>query len=107
MADQSRPDDEELGMGRTIDRRDFLNGVAVALGALGMSLGSGLEARAAGDPVWPQDQSGYYPPLLDKMRGNHPGSFEAAHALRDGNFWSGASGIRDTREAYDLIVVGG
>jgi spermidine dehydrogenase len=107
MANSRGPDDERLGMGRRIDRRDFLNGVAVALGAIGTSLGSGLDARAAAGPLWPQDQPGYYPPLLDKMRGSHPGSFEAAHALRDGNFWSGASGIRDTGEAYDLIVVGG
>jgi spermidine dehydrogenase len=27
---------------------------------------------------------GYYPPLLNGMRGSHPGSFESAHALRDG-----------------------
>jgi len=40
------------------------------------------------------------------MRGSHPGSFEAAHALRDGiSPKAGASPI-DTGEYYDLIVVG-
>ena len=40
------------------------------------------------------------------MRGSHPGSFEAAHALRDGTYpKSGAKPI-ETGEDYDLIVVG-
>ena len=38
------------------------------------------------------------------MRGSHPGSFEVAHQLRDGITWSDAA---DTRESYDLVVVGG
>jgi spermidine dehydrogenase len=38
------------------------------------------------------------------MRGSHPGSFEGAHALRDGRTWAAAA---DTGEEYDLIVVGG
>jgi spermidine dehydrogenase len=103
MADRSNPGDEELGMNRRIDRRDFLNGVAVAVGALG----TGLAGGAAADSPWPQDGADYYPPLLNGMRGSHPGSFEAAHTLRDGEFWSSASGIRETGETYDLIVVGG
>ena len=40
------------------------------------------------------------------MRGSHPGSFEAAHALGDGTYpKSGAKPI-ETGEYYDLIVVG-
>ena len=40
------------------------------------------------------------------MRGSHPGSFEAAHALGDGTYpKSGAKPI-ETGEDYDLIVVG-
>jgi spermidine dehydrogenase len=54
-----------------------------------------------------QDSPGYYPPTLTKMRGSHPGSFDAAHALRDGTFWDSAGKPVDTRESYDLIVVGG
>jgi len=37
------------------------------------------------------------------MRGSHPGSFEAAHALRDGASMGRAV---DTGESYDLVVVG-
>jgi spermidine dehydrogenase len=51
----------------------------------------------------PQDQPGYYPPLLNGMRGSHPGSFEVLHALRDG---STAVTPVDTGERYDLVVVG-
>jgi spermidine dehydrogenase len=38
------------------------------------------------------------------MRGSHPGSFEDAHALRDGHTWPTPT---DTGEEYDLIIVGG
>ena len=31
------------------------------------------------------------------MRGSHPGSFENAHSLRDGDFWSSESGSRHRR----------
>jgi len=105
MSDRSKPGDEKLGMNCPIARRDFLNGVAIAIGALGA--GAAGRALALGGASWPQDRPDYYPPLLDGMRGSHPGSFEAAHALRDGDFWSAASAITDTGEEYDLIVVGG
>lgn len=104
MSDSRWKDDEALGMGRAIDRRDFLNGVAIAIGA---SLTGRAATAAVAPPQWPQDAPGYYPPELTGMRGSHPGSFEAAHAIRDGDFWSAASKIEDTGERYDLIVVGG
>jgi len=62
-------------------------------------------AMAAG--LAPQDSPNYYPPILTGLRGNHPGSFEAAHSLRDPNFWSTARAITATDESYDLVVVGG
>ena len=51
--------------------------------------------------------AGYYPPALTGLRGSHPGSFDSAHALRDGTFWDSAGTPQDTGETYDLIVVGG
>ncbi|MDP9065138.1 MAG: NAD(P)-binding protein, partial [Pseudomonadota bacterium] len=50
-----------------------------------------------------QDQPAYYPPTLTGLRGSPPGSFEAAHALRDGPTLPAAI---DSGEDYDLIVVG-
>jgi spermidine dehydrogenase len=92
-------DDRELGMHRPISRRDFLNGIAVGLGVLGPGF-----AEAA---QFAQDSPDYYPPALTGMRGSHNGSFDVAHTLRDGRFWKTAGTPVDTRETYDLIIVGG
>ncbi|MGD1097424.1 MAG: FAD-dependent oxidoreductase, partial [Bryobacteraceae bacterium] len=94
--------DRELGMDRRITRRDFLDGVAIGIGAIGGATLLPSPATAA-----PQDTPGYYPPALTGMRGSHDGSYDFAHALRDGNFWKTAGKPVNTRETYDLIVVGG
>lgn len=99
MSDQN---DRELGMKRNITRRDFLNGVAVSAGAAMMP----WQLFAAGDND-PEKSPDYYPPALTGLRGSHPGSFDAAHSLRDGTFWDAAGTPQDTGETYDLIVVGG
>jgi spermidine dehydrogenase len=91
-------------MGRAITRRDFLNGVALTVGA------AMLPASAFGageEDVFPQQSPGYYPPALTGLRGSHVGSFEVAHSLRDGTFWDSAGKPVDTGETYDLVVVGG
>ena len=93
--------DNELGMNRAITRRDFLDGVAVAVGALGLA---GNATAATG---FAQDAPGYYPPSLTGMRGSHEGSYDVAHALRDQNFWNRAGTPSDTGETFDLVVVGG
>ncbi len=91
-----------------ITRRDFLNGVAIGVSGTiaGGLLPEIMTAALAGEPAV-QDAAGYYAPALTGLRGNHPGSFEGAHRLRDGDFWAQAGNIADTSEAYDLIVVGG
>src|ERR1700688_4225639 len=94
--------DRELGMKRNITRRDFLNGVAVTAGAAMMP----WHLFAAGDSD-PEKSPAYYPPALTGLRGSHPGSFDAAHSLRDGTFWDSAGAPQDTGETYDLIIVGG
>jgi spermidine dehydrogenase len=90
-------------MHRRITRRDFLNGVAVTAGAALMP----WHLAAADEPAADEKSPGYYPPALTGMRGSHPGSFDAAHSLRDGTFWDSAGKPEDTGETYDLIVVGG
>ena len=102
--------DRDLGMGRAITRRDFLNGVAVGVGgALAGGLlpgmpGFGAMLEAAG---FAQDAPGYYPPALTGMRGSHDGSYDVSHALRDGRFWKAGVQPINTGESYDLVVVGG
>jgi spermidine dehydrogenase len=91
--------------GAAITRRDFLDGVALTAGAMA----SGLlpTAIATAEEAAAQDAAGYYPPSLTGLRGNHPGSFEAAHALRDNDFWTQAGAPIGTGEIYDLVIVGG
>jgi spermidine dehydrogenase len=97
--------ERELGMGRTITRRDFLNGVAVGVGgALGAET---LLAAGALDEYAPEKAAGYYPPALLGMRGNHDGTFTFAHRLRDGGKWDAQGAAVATGETYDLVVVGG
>ncbi|MCK0104895.1 NAD(P)/FAD-dependent oxidoreductase [Marinobacter sp. S0848L] len=79
-----------------ISRRDFLNGVALTIAA-SMTPLSMLRANPAAEYL--------YPPLRTGMRGNHPGSFEAAHKLaREGHRF--ALGGLAVKETYDLVVVG-
>jgi spermidine dehydrogenase len=85
-------------MHRRITRRDFLNGVAVGIGALGLA--EFIEAM-------PDNSGAAYPPALTGMRGSQPGVYDVAHSLRDGVFWETAGTPEETHEAYDLIVVGG
>lgn len=90
--------DRLLGMGQDISRRDFLNGVSVAVGAAmlpGSSFAQNLSANA-------QDLPAYYPPELTGLRGSHPGAFETAHQTKNGVSFEGT----DTGEQFDLVVVG-
>lgn len=76
----------------SITRRDFLDGVALTIGA-GLA-GCGREAAKAGT----------YPPELAGMRGSHDGAFETAHRVRDGERFDVAK--LPVEERYDLVVVG-
>lgn len=102
--------DREMGMNLAITRRDFLNGVAVGVGATVAGTGFGADtllAAAALDDFAPEKNGNYYPPALTGMRGNHDGSFTFAHRLRDGGKWNADGAAADTGETYDLVVVGG
>ena len=103
-----------LGMDRPITRRDFLQGMGMGVGAAAAACPcpASFAAGAAADPAYAagsavpidaQSAPGYYPPRLTGLRGSHPGSFEAAHDLRNG---APVSEAIETGEEYDLIVVG-
>jgi spermidine dehydrogenase len=75
-----------------ISRRDFLNGVALTIGA-GLAP---VDLLCAAD--------GNYPPSLTGMRGSTDASALAAHALRDGRTFSvNTLPVEDT---LDLVVIG-
>jgi len=90
--------DRVLGMHREISRRDFINGVALTAGSLALPF-SALAQADAGTSIE------HYPPSRLGLRGSHPGSFEAAHRLRDQHLIDTSSAAR-TGETYDLVVVG-
>ncbi len=97
------PRDRELGMSRDISRRDFVGTVAVGLGAASL-----LDPRAAFAQSLRRSAHAaedVYPPALTGLRGDHEGSFEAAHRMRDDGIM--LADAHDTKETYDLIVVGG
>ena len=92
--------DRDLGMNRSIPRRDFVSGVGVALTGSLLPLGS-VDAFAS---LLGTGQEPYDPPALTGMRGSHDGSWETAHALVRGDALGAAL---ETGETYDLVVVGG
>jgi len=77
-----------------ITRRDFLNGVALAIVA--GATPAQLLARTAA--------VGSYPPGQAGLRGSHPGSFEVAHALRDGARFDLTH--LPLSETCDVVIVG-
>jgi hypothetical protein len=80
-------------MADRVSRRDFLNGVALTIAA-GLTPSAQLSAQASP-----------YPPALTGLRGHHPGSFETAHAFREGKTFP-VDGV-PVEEHYNLVVVGG
>ena len=88
--------DRRLGMDRTISRRDFMNGVGIAVGAALLPA-----CGKSGAPI-SEAPATYYPPAATGMRGSHPGSFEVAHAAVSGQHWAG----KKIDEQYDLAIVG-
>ena len=104
MTERKNSPTEDLGESRPIARRDFLQGTLVgAASALSGPVLTALAPPANAAVPAAQDRPGYYPPLLNGLRGSQPGSFEAAHALRDG---APVAAAGDTGESYDLVVVG-
>jgi len=78
-----------------ITRRDFLDGVALTIGA-GL-VPERILATVSSPPG--------YPPVLTGLRGQHDGSFEAAHTMAfDGKQYR--VGGLPVEEEYDCIVVG-
>ena len=125
MATESR--DRELGMHRKITRRDFLDGVAMAVGGAALAgplavartsaaggerlrtSGSGFnEAGGSGTTSLLQEDGKLlgYPPALSGLRGDQAQVFEFAHRLRDGQSFDSFGVFAEENETYDLVVVG-
>lgn len=84
--------DSALGMGAPIARRDFINGVAVALAGAGMA----------------QAQSGeLYPPLRTGLAGEYPEAIEELERVRSGAYAQFPVVEGEFEGEYDLVIVGG
>jgi spermidine dehydrogenase len=90
-------------MGEPITRRDFMQGALIGAGGLALPGFVGCSHRQVPLATPAQDAAGYYPPTRTGLRGSHPGAYEAAHALRDGNLHVQPL---DIGEEYDLVIVG-
>jgi spermidine dehydrogenase len=100
--------DRDLGWHRPISRRDFLNGIALAIGEACMPPDWAATLLAGDFPAADRTRNRPdYPPTRTGLRGSHVGSFETFHALKNGTFWATAGPITSTHETYDLAVVGG
>ncbi len=110
-------------MNQPITRRDFIGGAAAGAALLAADLAAANQAAAnqaavnqaavnqaatnqAAAPEAASTPPPEYPPAKRGLRGQYPGSFEDAHAARDGRL-PGEIVDEGTAEHYDLIVVGG
>jgi spermidine dehydrogenase len=101
MTDRAR--DRCLGMNARICRRDFLNSALLASGGVLLNSLTPLQLLAQ-QPFW-----GGYTGEGDYAgaNGNTEEVMLAAHAVRDGVFDASPAAATDTREIFDLVVVGG
>ncbi|MBV8204422.1 MAG: NAD(P)/FAD-dependent oxidoreductase, partial [Candidatus Eremiobacteraeota bacterium] len=97
--------DNELGMGAKITRRDFLDGVAVAALA---GVASGLPGCSPQSTTPLRGPAAIdYPPATTGLWGQDNSSYAVMHKIRDGAFWATAPVAAAGREHYDLVIVGG
>ena len=100
----TRKTDKQLGMHRSITRRDFVQGSSLAVLGAVTSGAVSVTATGAENTASPRTIDNYYPPTKTGMRGSHNGAYEVAHALaRQGASFDNPE---DTGEEYDLVIVG-
>src|SRR5204862_8283564 len=96
-------DYQDVGMTRRIPRRDFLNGIAVGVtGAYACARAPSLAALAART----QSAAPDYPPLRAGLRGNYPSAVATFDPMRRGAYRQFPAAAADTRETFDLVIVG-
>jgi spermidine dehydrogenase len=97
--------DHDLGMDSDISRRDFLDGAARIIGGAAVASAVGpVGAALPPNPAAPTANiDADYPPMRQGLRGFNPEAMEAGHLVRDGKVFGDPI---DTKEVYDLVVVG-
>jgi spermidine dehydrogenase len=93
-------------MDRRIPRRDFLNGFAIGItGAC--AIATSRPPAAASHQAAPPQAPAEYPPARTGLRGNYPSAVAAFGPMQAGAYREFPALDVDTRETYDLVIVGG
>ena len=95
---------KDLGMGRQIARRDFLNGAALGITG-GHAFLKGLSADAEALPDVSTEAN--YPPLRQGLRGQYPAAVEEFEKIRQGKYATFPVSEGNINEEFDLVIVGG
>jgi spermidine dehydrogenase len=102
-----RSEFRDLGMDRRIDRRDFLNGVAIGMGTVYAGRHLSPAYAAGADQAGSAAQADAYPPRRIGLRGQHPEALQSFGAIESGKYAQYPGIDVDTKETYDLVIVGG
>ena len=97
------PAGNALGLSSLITRRDFLGSTLLASGATLLNGVTPLEMLAAGDDWTGYGGVGEY----SSSNGNTLEVLQAGHKMRDRAYDAATTGVIDTGEIYDCVVVGG
>jgi spermidine dehydrogenase len=95
---------QSLGMHRQIDRRDFLNGVALTVAGASTALGFVSEAMA--QDVSSASDTANYPPKRLGLRGSYPDAVSEFDSIRQGKYAAFPVPDSEIQEEYDLVIVG-
>ena len=104
--------DKELGLDRTITRRDFLYGSSLLLGGAVAGCGdsTAIQPLSISNYSFDVGASWYGPGGIGdyaQSHGNTPELIRTAHEIRSGRFNTETADAVDSGEEYDLVVVGG
>jgi spermidine dehydrogenase len=97
---------DDLGLSSAIPRRDFLQGVAVAIGSLATSCGRGAASDRAlrmgpiAAPLGPA------PAGFERYQGQDHAQMGLGHRVRDRKVDAADDAALETGERYDLVVIG-
>ena len=105
MDNRKQPD--QRGTTRPIPRRDFLNGLAVALsGTYGFLRATGVSGMRGDSPPNAQATNDSFPPRRTGLRGNYPAAIADFDRIAQGEY-EDVSATARIKEDYDLVIVGG
>jgi spermidine dehydrogenase len=112
---KNKNEDEKLGMGVAMTRRDFLNSALLGSGtallgaacpAQALARGPGQGGQAGGDAAKAFDGYGGVGDYAN-ANGNTFAVVQSAHKIRDGVYQASPPHPEDTGEVYDVVIVGG